>query len=121
MDSVVVLDNGRVAEADSYKHVKLRPGTLVETAMVDQDSEHIDEDEPKSSGAIPSVDEDQETALEQDSLHRRTGSWSVYSYYCRSAGAVSLVLWVIFTFIGAITASYTGRFADTVMACLVRS
>ncbi|KAL7904095.1 ABC transporter [Trichoderma velutinum] len=107
MDSVVVLDNGRVAEADSYEHVRLRPGTILETAIVDQDSAYIDEDEPKRSRAIPSVDENQETALEQDLLHRRMGSWSVYSYYCRSAGAVSLVLWVIFTFVGAITASYT--------------
>ncbi|PKK47316.1 hypothetical protein CI102_9091 [Trichoderma harzianum] len=107
MDSVVVLDNGRVAEADSYEHVKLRPRTLLEAAIVDQDSEHIDEEEPNGGGAIPSLDEDQKTALEQDSLHSRTGSWSVYSYYCRSVGAVSLVLWVIFTFVGAITASYT--------------
>ncbi|UKZ84066.1 hypothetical protein TrVFT333_011882 [Trichoderma virens FT-333] len=95
MDSVVVLANGRVAEADSYEHVKLRPGTPLETAVVDQDSEHIDEDEPQSSGAIPSVDEVQETALEQDSLHRRTGSWSVYSYYCRSAITASYTaIWI---------------------------
>ena len=109
MDSVVVLDNGRIADVDSYEHVKLRSATLINTATVDQDSEHIEEDEPKSDEATSPVNEDQEIALEKDSLRRRTGSWSVYSYYCRSAGVWSLILWVIFTFIGAFTASYTGE------------
>lgn len=113
MDSVVLLDNGSVAQVDSYEHVKLRSAALMETATADQNSEHTDEDKPTGDGATPSVNEDQETALEKDSLRRRTGSWSVYSYYCRSASVVSLILWVIFTFVGAVAASYTSRLSTT--------
>ncbi len=109
MNSVIVLDNGRVTDADSYEHVRLCSAVLADTVTVDQGCAPIEEDGRGANGTTPSINEDQETALEQDSLRRRTGSWSVYSYYCRSAGVASVILWAIFTFVGAVTGSYTGK------------
>ncbi|KAJ3497293.1 hypothetical protein NLG97_g2019 [Lecanicillium saksenae] len=107
MDSVVVMENGRVTDADSFEQVKLRSPELLKATTTDEAPEHTEEDEPNATARAASIDEDPETALEQDSLRRRTGSWSVYSYYGRSAGATSLTLWIIFTFIGAVAGSYT--------------
>lgn len=115
MDSVVVLDNGSITDVDSYEHVRLRSMTLMEkaAALVGHDSEYVNVDAPQTSDDMPLANDEQAAALETDTLQRRGGSWSVYSYYGRSASVMSLVLWVVFTFMGAVTASYTSMFLIT--------
>lgn len=116
MDSVVVLDNGSVADVGSYEQLKLRSATLMEkVSSVIEDLEADDEDDEddgsNSDDASPvAVDDDQSVVTEEHGDDKRDRSWAVYSYYCRSASVLSLVLWGTFTFIGAIASSATSKF-----------
>ncbi|XP_044722253.1 ABC transporter transmembrane domain-containing protein [Hirsutella rhossiliensis] len=49
---------------------------------------------------------DSETDSDMETPARRSGSWSVYGYYCRSAGNVPLIFWASFTIIGAVATNY---------------
>jgi len=124
VDSVVVLDNGSVADVGSYEQLKLRSATLMEkVSSVIEDSEANGEDDENdgsnSDDTSPvAADDDQSMVTEQDGDDKRDRSWAVYSYYCRSASALSLILWGAFTFIGAIASSATSRFCRC--SCLKR-
>lgn len=111
MDVVAVLENGTVIEAKPYDQVQVPTSKLVssETAIANEDDKVLSDDVDGSINDNPIAIDDPEVALERDSLQRRGGSWSVYSYYCRSAGVVPLVLWILFTFVGAVSATYTGN------------
>lgn len=111
MDSVVVLEHGTVVEVKPYDKMKAPVSKSAPDDETDSEQHHETTDESAANiqSHAPSVLEDPEIELEKDSLRRRGGSWSVYSYYCTSAGVVPLVLWVGFTFVGAVTATYTGK------------
>lgn len=118
MDSVVVLDNGTVADVGSYKQLKQRSTTLMEKVSsvsehsgTDGEDESADSDEASTAAA---AGDDQSMTNEEEVDDKRSRSWAVYSYYCRSASVLPLILWGTFTFMGAIATSATSRFPSVI-------
>ncbi|POR36613.1 Uncharacterized protein TPAR_03195 [Tolypocladium paradoxum] len=115
MDSIVVLDNGRLADFGPYKEVRLRSAALIEQADAEvtptsdsaDETAHVDKPCSPESPQLPTEHAASASSPGQDIKRRRDGSWSVYSYYARSAGTMSVVLWIVFTLIGAIGACST--------------
>ena len=112
MDTIVVLESGKVADFGSYEEVRLRSAGLIEQAaavlnLSDSVSGDIDEadDEPTSKASNVSDVEADEMAIQKANLSRQNGSWSVYNYYAKSAGASTILFWAFFTLVGAVTAN----------------
>jgi len=110
MDSIVVLDGGKVADIGSYEEVLLRSASLVEQAEASlgvgdrsSDTESVldGESNSKTSDLAPEAD----IMVQQPNFTRRSGSWSVYKYYIQSAGLTTVFFWIFFTFVGAAFAS----------------
>jgi len=85
MDSIVVLDGGKVADIGSYEEVLLRSASLVEQAEASpgvgdrsSDTENVldGESNSKTSDLAPEAD----IMVQQPNFTRRSGSWSVYKY-----------------------------------------
>lgn len=51
-------------------------------------------------------------ASSQPEIQRQAGNWSVYAYYSKSAGVMSLLFWALFTLTGAVSASYSSEMSD---------
>jgi ATP-binding cassette, subfamily C (CFTR/MRP), member 1 len=110
MDTIVVLDSGKVADFGPYEDVRLRSASLIEQSAAtltvsDSVSDGRDEadDKTTSKASKVAVVEDDEIAAQKANLSRQNGSWSVYKYYSKSAGASTMILWAFFTLIGAVT------------------
>ncbi|KAK3949643.1 P-loop containing nucleoside triphosphate hydrolase protein [Pseudoneurospora amorphoporcata] len=88
MDEIIVLKSGRIADIGPYSEIQSR-GDL----KLMQNPGHNNTPQQQQPAKPPN-------------LERRQGSWSVYSYYACSAGALSLSLWAFFTILGAITSNY---------------
>jgi len=112
MDTIVVLDSGKVADCGPYEDVRLRSASLIEQSAatltvsdsVSDGSEGAD-DKTTSKASKVAVVEDDEIVAQRANLSRQNGSWSVYKYYSKSAGASTVILWAFFTLIGAVTAN----------------
>ncbi|KAK1778360.1 P-loop containing nucleoside triphosphate hydrolase protein [Copromyces sp. CBS 386.78] len=101
MNEIIVLESGKIADIGSYNKIQSR-GDLKLMVMTDDDT--IDTTKGQQNPAITTPQQQQ--PAKPPNLERRQGSWSVYSYYARSAGALSLSLWAFFTILGAITSNY---------------
>lgn len=125
MDSIIVLDGGRLVNYGSYEEVKMKSDSLLKQAEHDiepsaqlegqqNDSRQISEGEKygtvNESGTIPS------NAL---NVPRSNANRAVYSYYARAAGTLSLILLAIFTLMSSITTNYMSRLISIlfIMAC----
>ncbi|KAK3403550.1 P-loop containing nucleoside triphosphate hydrolase protein [Sordaria brevicollis] len=113
MDEIVVLEGGKVVDIGSYSDIQTR-GDLKLMAMTDDETiesnnEHFSTDKATKS-KVQAITVKTSDAAQQPTkapnLERRQGSWSVYAYYARSAGALGLFLWAFFTVLGSITSNY---------------
>ncbi|KAJ4414158.1 hypothetical protein N0V85_003255 [Neurospora sp. IMI 360204] len=114
MDQIIVLEGGKIADIGSYSEIQSR-GDLKLMVMADEDAIESEEqqsptDEAPRDKTYATTPKPSDTTQQQQptkpNLERRQGSWSVYAYYARSAGALSLSLWAFFTVLGAITSNY---------------
>lgn len=115
MDSIAILDGGRLADYGSYEEVRSRSAALIEQAEVTEDLLPRNTDDITNAAEqanlehTPLVDDADGTPPEAVTLERRSGSWSVYTYYARSAGVVSVLFWSLSTVIGAVATNYTSK------------
>ncbi|KAK0656433.1 ABC transporter [Cercophora newfieldiana] len=110
MDFIVVLDSGRVTDTGSYEEILQRSAHLVEQAEAsievgDASSEAEGDVDGQSNSKPAEGASETEPLIQEASLTRRSGSWSVYKYYFRSAGLLTAVLWIFWTFVGAVFAA----------------
>ena len=112
MDTIVLLDSGKVADFGSYEEVRLRSAGPVKPAAATFNlsgsvSGSIDEvdDEPTSKAPKVSGIEDDEMATQEANLSRQNGSWLVYNYYAKSAGASIILFSAFFPLVGAVAAN----------------
>ncbi|KAL6828791.1 P-loop containing nucleoside triphosphate hydrolase protein [Trichoderma sp. SZMC 28015] len=121
MDSVVLLEEGSISDTGSYEHIKARKpdmfrwGEHTTDSNYDQAKEESSaghEMEPQGSNSTASQPQGQIGGSDRDEFSRQKGSWSVYSYYSKKAGKLSLFLWAISTLIGAISNSYSTLWVD---------
>nr|CAC28822.2 related to multidrug resistance-associated protein [Neurospora crassa] len=116
MDEIIVLEGGKIGDIGSYSEIQSR-GDLKLMAMTDDDDVIESGEEQQSATDEVSRDSKSPAMTQKPSdttnrqpikpnFERRQGSWSVYAYYARSAGALSLSLWAFFTVLGAITSNY---------------
>lgn len=118
MDEIIVLEGGKIGDIGSYSEIQSR-GDLKLMAMTDDDviesgeEQQTATDEVSRDSKSPAMTQKpSDTTTRQatkPNFERRQGSWSVYAYYAyyaRSAGALSLSLWALFTILGAITSNY---------------
>lgn len=113
MDTIVVLDNGSLADQGSFEEIRMRSANLIEHAeasvQVDDSASEIEHaaEEPVLSKAQSSMSETEDLILQDGGSGRQSGNWSVYTYYCKSAGAPSMFLWALGTILGAVFGSMT--------------
>jgi hypothetical protein len=125
MDSIAVLDSGRLASYGSYQEVEIQSAKLLQQAEQEigsvaqleghqNDVRHRPESE--TSGTVNQSGTSLSNML---NLQRSNGNWTVYSYYSRAAGSLSLLLLVLFTVMSSITANYMSKMllASFIMAC----
>lgn len=112
MDAIVVLDSGKVADFGPYEDVRLRSASLIEQSAAtltvsDSVSDGSDDADDRTTSKTPKVAdvEDAEMDAQKANLARQDGSWSVYKYYSKSAGASTMIMWALFTLCGAVTAN----------------
>ncbi|EGZ74846.1 P-loop containing nucleoside triphosphate hydrolase protein [Neurospora tetrasperma FGSC 2509] len=115
MDEIIVLEGGKFADIGSYSEIQSR-GDLKLMAMTDDDVIESGEEQQSATDEVSrdskspaTTQKPSDTTTRQatkPNFERRQGSWSVYAYYARSAGALSLSLWAFFTILGAITSNY---------------
>lgn len=116
MDTIVVLDNGRIADQGTFEEVQQRSAGLIAQAEasleVDEESSKIQSatEEGPLHQAQRSLSETDDSNVQEGGEGRQSGNWSVYAYYCKSAGALSMFLWVLGTMLGAVFGSITCRF-----------
>jgi len=108
MDRIVVLGGGKVVETGSYEDILVRSADLVAEAEAtlpvgDGNDSETDEKMSRDTPADASVViADAEETAQQTDLTRQNGSWSVYKYYTRSAGVLTVFCWMFFTVMGAV-------------------
>ncbi|KJZ71681.1 hypothetical protein HIM_08919 [Hirsutella minnesotensis 3608] len=110
MDSIIVLNKSRVVDSGSREDVQLRNASLFQQIAVSNESSSTDIETEMDALACSEQKQEMSVALEPSpgispadkSLNRRSGSWSVYGYYCQSAGNFPLIFWCLFTIIGAL-------------------
>lgn len=123
MDTIVVLDSGRVADFGPYEDVRLRSASLIEQSAatltvsnsVSGGSDEADDKTTSKTAKVADI-EDDEMDAQKANLARQDGSWSVYKYYSKSAGASTMMLWALFTLSGqsppmsyvSLSATHTG-------------
>lgn len=120
MDEIIVLKNGKVVDSGSYNEIRSRGVELAEseelTVEPDQECLQYSADgqggiNKPSASQIAAPTENCETVDSAGvDLRRRQGSWSVYAYYCRSAGALCVISWAAFTLIGAVASNFMSKF-----------
>ncbi|KAM4064462.1 ABC transporter transmembrane domain-containing protein [Hirsutella rhossiliensis] len=114
MDSIIVLNEGRVVDSGSFEEVRSRNASLIQRIEISTDLSSIETDSDMETPARSEEEQERSVppALSPENgsadlnLNRRSGSWSVYGYYCRSAGNVPLIFWASFTIIGAVATNY---------------
>ncbi|KAK3329761.1 P-loop containing nucleoside triphosphate hydrolase protein [Apodospora peruviana] len=113
MDMIAILDGGRLADYGSFEEIQSRSAALVELA---ESSFKVDDISPDVQNELEdkskSTELDHSWTLEEEPSHqvdqaRQSGSWSVYAYYSRSAGAFSMFLWASGTLLGAVATNIT--------------
>lgn len=115
MDSVVVLDNGRLVSHGLYKEVEKESANLLrhaehEIGLISQSKEERKEFRHSlERETVASIHESVASPSNLLSVQRSNGSWGVYSYYAKSAGTLSLVLMALFTLTSSVTTSYMSR------------
>lgn len=119
MDAIVVFDDGKIADTGSYNEVLARSAKLVQQAeaTLEIDSKALKEGiglDETDSGHQASPSAEERPTAQQDNLARQHGSWSVYRYYYRSAGAISVFFWAFFTLLGAVSINIMREFPDSV-------
>ncbi|KAM7205481.1 P-loop containing nucleoside triphosphate hydrolase protein [Naviculisporaceae sp. PSN 640] len=113
MDSIVVLENGRLADQGSFEEIRMRSGSLIEhaEASVQAGDEPSEIENPTEdsvlSKAQSNISETENLILQEGGSGRQSGNWSVYTYYCKSAGAPSMFMWALGTIMSAVFGSMT--------------
>ncbi|OKL62878.1 hypothetical protein UA08_01294 [Talaromyces atroroseus] len=126
MDAVVVLEQGRSVHSVSYEEtlarhdgLKTEPGA---SSIYASPVEVIDDDTEQSATHTPTVTPLHPPSREKkgnpdqavNETQRQQATWSTYFYHGRSAGFWSMVLWITFTFVGAILTSLTNQFSQDI-------
>lgn len=123
MDSVVLLEEGSISDTGSYEHIKARKPDMfrwnehttdTNDDRTKEESSAGHEAEPQGSNSTTSQQQGQIGGSDRAGFSRQKGSWSVYSYYGKKAGKLSLFLWAISTLIGAISNSYSSKHMPSV-------
>ncbi|TWU72314.1 hypothetical protein ED733_000129 [Metarhizium rileyi] len=111
MDNVVQLDDGRIAACGPYDKLQLDSAdifeTITENVEMGSESEKALSKTRSDCEISKQQNERSNSTIGEDEKERRSGSWSVYAYYAKSAGAWSLLSWGICTLLAAVSATYT--------------
>ncbi|KAK4204615.1 P-loop containing nucleoside triphosphate hydrolase protein [Triangularia verruculosa] len=104
MDSVIILEGGQLVylgkpEAAHNQGIGLEKLHEVPYSPTDHGSEATN---PKLAPSDTSNDENPARDVARRQTARQEGSWAVYGYYCRSARASHMVLWMTCTITSAI-------------------
>lgn len=107
-DAIIVLDEGRVVDQGSYEELKVRMPEIMASIYMSEDDNTVSMEatlvDSKSAGLAA------ETAnSEVIDLRRQQGSWSVYSYYFRSAGYIPLIFSMSCVLVECFSANFSSK------------
>lgn len=115
-NEIIVLGDGKIVDRGSYQAILSRKpeiATTSLTALEDDITSSADEFDILRQGSVKSKISDGNVADEVvsndiDNL-RRDGTWSVYVYYFRSAGYMSIMLFALFAGVEAFGTNFPGK------------
>ncbi|KAK4443530.1 P-loop containing nucleoside triphosphate hydrolase protein [Podospora aff. communis PSN243] len=136
MDKVILLDGGKLLDSGSYDEIRQRrplvnapehfsrsvPGRVEDSPDDIQDGILVPPVVPLKGGCVAKEERDAAVLTAQEAANpddtnsrnsRQTGNWAVYAYYARKAGKVSVILWFIATFVGAVAGAYSVIWVDS--------
>lgn len=114
-EDIIILDTGSVIKQGPYEYVKAHLENLPESLEDERDrkslahetSQYVSRHKSHNTERPNSTESGEDLNAELDLL-RQTGSWSVYTYYFRTAGYSLLTLFSAFTMIECFCSSFSG-------------
>jgi hypothetical protein len=110
-----MLEEGKVTASGSYHAILFKTRQFFSKGLEAVEDTSLSTGE--SSVLFPSLVQNKDrtnsnmrTADDDDTINRQKGTWSVYTYYFRSAGYGLLVLFLAFTIIEAFCSSFQGLY-----------
>ncbi|ETS77362.1 hypothetical protein PFICI_11236 [Pestalotiopsis fici W106-1] len=116
MDTVLALESGHMVQVRDLVGVNIQSAGVVEQvpsatespaleSILQNNNDNLDipqDSEPPNNGS----DSEESESVPLDS-ERQRGNWAVYSYYCRSAGLLSVVIWITCSMLAAVFTGVT--------------
>ncbi|GKZ81373.1 hypothetical protein AnigIFM56816_005888 [Aspergillus niger] len=107
-DAIVVLEGGRIVQSGSFEKVmQYHKRASVTKSLTNpvQTAEHV----PSETQEAVELSKITAEPSDSDSLSplRREGTWSVYKYYCQSAGFIPFATCLAFIVVEAVSGNYT--------------
>ncbi|KAM0816494.1 putative ATP-binding cassette transporter [Seiridium cardinale] len=117
MDIVLVLEGGKLIHSGPFHELQHWSAGLSERnssseTITEVAGTHSSDNDTSTHSQAPhqATDSPDEDSMELD--ERQTGNWSVYVYYCRSAGALSMILWGVSLLLGAVCSGVSTIWVD---------
>ncbi|KAK9777262.1 putative ATP-binding cassette transporter [Seiridium cardinale] len=117
MDIVLVLEGGKLIHSGPFHELQHWSAGFSERnssseTITEVAGTHSSDNDTSTHSQAPhqATDSPGEDSMELD--ERQTGNWSVYVYYCRSAGALSMILWGVSLLLGAVCSGVSTIWVD---------
>lgn len=114
MDTIVVLDGGKIVRSGAFGELRQSgPGLIEDIKSNDTSTEEVcrssNDMDTSTQPNLRSQTIKSQTDASLEFSERQDGSWSVYTYYCRSVGTFSMIAWAISLFLGAVCNGVSSR------------
>lgn len=122
MDTIIVLDSGKIVQAGTPNEVYPTAASLTEAEeplLESKRSATVSETDQRRTSANEMATIDSTTVLtlpnsevepdEEPDFERQRGSWSVYTYYGRNAGALSALCYILSSAVAAAFGNISGK------------
>jgi hypothetical protein len=121
VDNIILVENGFVTDTGSLEQIRLRRPDMFKWSGDDKaksDSDPVEDENsaglqvagPRDLKSVPPVQQNQIASGEKKAgFSRQKGNWSVYVYYGKKTGKLSLLVWALSTLIGGISNAYSSE------------
>ncbi|KAH8900775.1 P-loop containing nucleoside triphosphate hydrolase protein [Thozetella sp. PMI_491] len=115
-DRVVVFDEGRLVGQGPYGNMRAQHPRFFRENDSDEQAQpqetKADDQSESDMALVPQSTGAASTIIQSPVAHGQYKSWELYDYYLRSAGIITVFLWIFFTLGEAVTINFTTIWVD---------